>query len=145
VCLGQLGPSLFLWSTARWGPWGTWQHRSSPLGEARPGPRDSVGAHLDREVRSGAKKHVAASELSSRGSKARSHGTRGRAGAHLGREPRSRAEERVVAPELNSARRRGTGPRGSTGAHLSKEMRSGVVGHVAAPELTSAGRCGPKL
>jgi hypothetical protein len=88
---------------------------------------------------------VTASELSSRGSKARSHRTHGRAGAHLGREPRSRAEERVVASELNSARRRGTGPRSSTGAHLSKEVRSGAIGHVAAPELTSTGRCCPKL
>jgi hypothetical protein len=59
---GQLGPSLFLWSTARWGPWGTWQHRSSPLEEARPGPRDSTGAHLGREARSGAEEHVAAPE-----------------------------------------------------------------------------------
>jgi hypothetical protein len=26
----QLDPSLFLWSIARWGSWGMWQHRSSP-------------------------------------------------------------------------------------------------------------------
>jgi hypothetical protein len=102
---GQLGPSLFLWSTARWGPWGTWQHRSSPLEEARPGPRDSTGAHLGREARFGAEEHVAAPELSSRGGRARSHGTRGSAGAHLGREARSGAEERVAAPVLNSTRR----------------------------------------
>jgi hypothetical protein len=47
---------------------------------------------------------VAALELSSRGGRAQSHGTRGSAGAHLGREARSRAEEHVAAPELNSAR-----------------------------------------
>jgi hypothetical protein len=47
------------------GPWGTWQHRSSPLEEARPGPRGSAGAHLDREVRSGAEEHVAAPKLNS--------------------------------------------------------------------------------
>jgi hypothetical protein len=43
------------------------KYRSSPLGEARPGPRDSAGAHLGMEVRSGAEEHVAAPELSSRG------------------------------------------------------------------------------
>jgi hypothetical protein len=45
------------------GPWGTCQHRSSPLEEARPGPRGSAEAH--REARSGAEEHVAALELSS--------------------------------------------------------------------------------
>jgi hypothetical protein len=34
------------------GPWGTWQHRSSHLGEVRPGPHGSTGAHLSRETRS---------------------------------------------------------------------------------------------
>jgi hypothetical protein len=63
--LGQLGLSLFLWSIARWGPWGTWQHWSSPLREARPEPCGSARAHLGREVRSGAEEHVAALELSS--------------------------------------------------------------------------------
>jgi hypothetical protein len=111
VCLGQLSPSLFLWSIARWGPWGKWKHWSSPLGEARPGPRGSAGAHLGREARSGAEEHVAASELSSRGGRARSHGTRGSAGAHLTREARSVAEERVMASELDLARRRGLRPR----------------------------------
>jgi hypothetical protein len=70
-----------------------------------PGPRGSVGAHLDREVRSRAEKHVATPELSSRGVRAWSHGTRGSAGAHLGREVRSIAEERVATPELNSVSR----------------------------------------
>jgi hypothetical protein len=87
------------------GAWDMRQHRSSPLGEARPGPRGSAGAHLAREARSGAEEHVAAPELSSRGGRARSHGTCGSAGAHLGREARSGAEERVTALELNSARR----------------------------------------
>jgi hypothetical protein len=93
------------------GSWGTWQHRSSPLGEVRPGPRDSAEAHLDREVRSGAEEHVTAPELSSWGGRARSQETRGSAGALLGKEARSRAEEHVAALELNSARRRGPGPR----------------------------------
>jgi hypothetical protein len=53
---------------------------------------------------------VAAPELSSRGGRARSHGTRGSTEAHHGREARSGAEERVAVPELNSARRRGPGP-----------------------------------
>jgi hypothetical protein len=96
-----------MWSTVRWGPWGTWQHRSSPLGEARPGPRGSAGAHMVRKVRSGAEEHVAASELSSRGGRVRSHGTRGSAGAHLGREVRSGVAGHVAAPEPTSARRCG--------------------------------------
>jgi hypothetical protein len=53
--------------TARWGSWGTCLHQSSPLGEARVGPRDSAGAYLDREVRSRAEEHVAASESTSAG------------------------------------------------------------------------------
>jgi hypothetical protein len=106
-----------------------WQHRSSPLGEARPGPRGSAGAHLGREVRSRAGEHMAAPELSSQGGRARSHGTCGSTGAHLGREARSRAEERVMAPELNSARRRGTGPR-ATWEHRSSPQQGGEVrGH----------------
>jgi hypothetical protein len=88
-----------------------WQHRSSPLREASPGPRGSARAHLGREVRSGAEENMAALELSSRGGRAQSHGTRGSAGAYLGREARSRAEEHMAAPVLNSARRRGPGPR----------------------------------
>jgi hypothetical protein len=147
ACLGQLGPFLFLWFTACWGPWGTWQHRSSPLGVARPGPRGSAGAHLGSEARSRAEEHMAAPELTSRGGKARSHGTRGSARAHLDREARSRAEECVAAPELTSrgGRARSHGTRGSAEAHLDREVRSRAEGHVAAPELTSAGRCGPKL
>jgi hypothetical protein len=48
---------------------------------------------------------VAAPELSSRGGRARSHGTHGSAGAHLGSEVRFEAEEHVATPKLNSARR----------------------------------------
>jgi hypothetical protein len=98
-------PSLFVWSTSHWGSWGTWQHRNSPLGEARPGPRGSVGAHLGREARFGAEEHVTSLEHSSREGRAQSHGTRDSAGAHLGRKARSGAEEHVAAPEFNSARR----------------------------------------
>jgi hypothetical protein len=82
-----------------------WQHRSSPLGEVRSGPRSSAGANLDREARSGAEEHVATSELSSQGGRARSHETRGSAGAHLGRETKPRATGHVATPELTSARR----------------------------------------
>jgi hypothetical protein len=82
-----------------------WQHRSSPLGEVRPGPRDSVGAHLGKEARSGAEEHVAPPELSSQGGRAQSHGTCGSAGAHLGREARSGAEEHMATLELNSLMR----------------------------------------
>jgi hypothetical protein len=137
---GQLGLSLFLWSTARWGPWGTWQHRSHVT-------RCSAKAHLDKEASSGAKEHVTALELSSRGGRAQSHGTCGSGRAHLGREAGSRAEKHVAASELSSRRGRARGhePCGSAGAHLRKEVRSGAVGHMVALEPTSAGRCGPKL
>jgi hypothetical protein len=86
--------------------------------------------------------YIAAPKLSSRGGRARSHGTCGSGRAHLGREARSGAKERVAAPELNSSRR-GLGPRGSTGAHLDSNARSGAEEHVAAPELNSARRRGP--
>jgi hypothetical protein len=128
ACLRQLGPSLFLWSTARWGSWGMWQHRSSPLGEARPGPCGSAAAYLGREARSGGEKHVATPKLSSWGSRAQSHGTRGSARAHLGRETRSRAEKRVAAPELNSPRRRDPGPRATWQHQSSPQQRGGVRG-----------------
>jgi hypothetical protein len=101
-------------------------HQSSPLREARLGPRDSTGAHLSREVRSRAMEHVAAPELSSRGGRARSHGTHDSAEAHLNREARSRAEECVTAPELNLARRRGPGPR-ATWQHRSSPQQGGEV------------------
>jgi hypothetical protein len=65
----------------------------------------SAGAHLDREARSGAEKHVAASELSSQRGRARSHGTRGSAGAHFGREARFGVEKHVTTLELNSVKR----------------------------------------
>jgi hypothetical protein len=118
--------SLFMWSTTRWGPLGMWQHRSSPLGEARPGPRGSVGAHLDREARSEAEEHVVASELSSRGGRSRSHGARGSAGAHLDREVRPGAEKHMAAPKLNSARRRGFSSR-ATWQHRSSPQQGGEV------------------
>jgi hypothetical protein len=53
----------------------------------------------------GAVGDVAAPELTHRGSRARSHGTRGSAGAHLRREAMSEAEGHVATPELSSARR----------------------------------------
>jgi hypothetical protein len=70
--------------------------------------------------------YVAAPELSSRGGRARSHGTSGDVRAHLDREARSRAEEYVTAPELSSRGRK-------------------AQGHVTAPEPTSAGRRGSEL
>jgi hypothetical protein len=69
------------------------------------GPRGSARAHLDREVRFGAEKHVAASEHSSRGDRVRRHETRDNIKTHLDREARSRAEEHVEASKLNSTRR----------------------------------------
>jgi hypothetical protein len=92
----------------------------------RPGPRGSAEAHLGREVRFGAKEHVAAPELFSQGGRAQSHGTCGSARALLGKQARSRAEKHVVAPELNSARRRGPGPR-DTWQHRSSPQQGGEV------------------
>jgi hypothetical protein len=108
------------------GAWGTWQHRSSPLGEARLGPCGSAVAHLDREARLGAEEHMTAPKLSSQGGRVRSHGTHGSARAHLSREARSRAEEHVAAPELNSARRRGPRPR-DTWQHRSSPQQGGEI------------------
>jgi hypothetical protein len=105
--------------------------------------------------------HVVAPEISPRGDRARSHGTRGSAGAHLGRKARSRAKGHMAALELISARRqvlgprdtwqrqnpprqggevRGRGTRGSAGAHLGSEVRFGATRYMAAPEPTSIGR-----
>jgi hypothetical protein len=83
---------------------------SSWGGRARSyGTRGSTRVHLDREVRSGAEEHVAASELNS--ARRRGPGPRGSTRVHLGRKARSGAKEHVVASELNSARRRCPGPR----------------------------------
>jgi hypothetical protein len=63
-------------------PWDTWQHRSSPLKKAETGAggtHDSAGAHLNKEVRSEAARHVAASELPSQEGRTRSHGLCGSA------------------------------------------------------------------
>jgi hypothetical protein len=105
---------------------GTWQHWSPPLGEARPRPRDSAEAHIGKEARSGAEEHVTAPELSFRGGRTRSHGTRGSAKGHLSREARSGAEEHVTAPELNSARRRGPRPH-ATWQHRGSPRQGGEV------------------
>jgi hypothetical protein len=125
----------------------------------RLGPHGNAEAHLGREARSGAEEHVVAPELSSRGGRARSHGTRGSAGAHLDREARSEAEESMATLELNSARRRGPGPRatwqhrslpqqggevrgrgtrGGSEAHLCREVWSEVTAYVAARGCTSS-------
>jgi hypothetical protein len=129
------------------GPWVTWQHRSPPLEEVRPVPRDSARAHLDRETRSRTEKHVIPSELSSRGGRTWSMGhvavseptSTGRRGPEL----RNTWQRRSSTQQGGEAR--GHMPRGNTEDHLSKEVRSGTAGHVAAPEPTSAGRCDLKL
>jgi hypothetical protein len=77
----------------------------------------------------GAVGYVVALELSSRGGRARSLGTRGRVGAHLGREARSGAEEHVAASKLNSTRRRGPGPRDTWQHRSSPQQGSEVRGH----------------
>jgi hypothetical protein len=74
----------------------------------------------------GAVGYVVAPELSSRGGRARSLGTRGRVGAHLGREARSGVEEHVAASKLNSASRRGPVPC-DTWQHRSSPQQRGEV------------------
>jgi hypothetical protein len=69
---------------------------------------------------------MVAPKHSSRGGRARSHGTRGSAGAYLDREARPGAEKHVAAPELNSTRRRGLGPR-ATWQHRSSPKQGGEV------------------
>jgi hypothetical protein len=91
-----------------------------------PEPRGSVGAHLGRETEFGVEEHVAAAELSSRGGRAQSHGTRVSAGVHLDREVRSGAEEHVVMPELNSARKQDPRAR-ATWQHQSSPQQVGEV------------------
>jgi hypothetical protein len=77
----------------------------------------------------GAMGHVAASELSSLGGRARGHGTRSSTRAHLGRELRSGAKEHMAALELSSrgGRALSHGTHGSARAHLDREVRSGAV------------------
>jgi hypothetical protein len=70
--------------------------------------------------------YVATPELSSRGGRARSHGTRGSTGAHLIREARFGAEGHVTVTELTSTRRRGLGPR-DTWWRRSPPLHEGVV------------------
>jgi hypothetical protein len=53
----------------------------------------------------GAVGYVVAPELSSRGGRARSHGTRGSTGAHFVRKARSEAEGHMAAPKLTLTRR----------------------------------------
>jgi hypothetical protein len=98
------------------GLWGTWQHQSSPLREARPGPRGSAGAHLSTEARFRAEEYVAAPELNlanrrgpgpcdtwqhwsspQQGGEVRGRRTRGGSGAHLYREVWSKATTCMAA------------------------------------------------
>jgi hypothetical protein len=78
------------------------------------------------EARSGAEEHMTASNLSSRGGRARSHETCGSVGAYLSREARSRVEEHVATPKLNLASRRGLGPQ-ATWRHQSSPQQGGEV------------------
>jgi hypothetical protein len=71
----------------------------------------------------GAVGYVAALVLSSRGGRARSHGTRSGARAHLNSEARSETEEHTAAPKLSS---RG-GEAGATWQHRSPPRQEGKV------------------
>jgi hypothetical protein len=106
----QLKISLFLWSTARWGPWGTWQRRRPPLEEAEPGAMGHVIAPEPTSIgRRGPELRNTWQRRSStqQGGEARGHVTRGSTGAHLSKEVRSGAVGHVVAPEPTSTERYG--------------------------------------
>jgi hypothetical protein len=110
ACLGQLSLSLFLWSTPHWGPWSTWQHRSSPLGKVDPRAMGHVAApELTLSGRQGLELRDMWQHRSShyQGGKVRSRGTRGSTGAHLNKEARSGAAGHVSAPKPTSAGRCG--------------------------------------
>jgi hypothetical protein len=69
--------------------------------------RDSAGAHLNREVRSGTEEHVSAPKLNSARRRGPGHGPCGSTGAHLSKEVRSGAVGHVAAPEPTSTGRCG--------------------------------------
>jgi hypothetical protein len=93
------------------------QEPSSQGGKARShGMRGSVGAHLDREVRSGAEEHVVAPKLNS----ARRRG--------LG--PRDTWQHRSSPQQGDEVW--GHGTRGSSAAHLCREVWSEATAYVAA-------------
>jgi hypothetical protein len=129
VCLRQLSLSLFLWSTARRGPWDTWQHRSSPLRKAEPGAVEHMAApELTSARRRGPESWDTWQHQSSpqQGGKVQSRGTQGSTGAHLSKEVRYRAARHVAAPELTSSRRRGPGP-WDMWWHWSPPLQGGVL------------------
>jgi hypothetical protein len=88
--------------------------------------------------------HMAVSELSPRGGRARSHGIHGSTRAHLDREARSGAEGHVTAPEPTSDRRRDPGLRNTWQCWSSAlgEAEPGAMGHMAELEPTSVRRRG---
>jgi hypothetical protein len=147
MCLRQLGISLFLWSTARWGRGVRGSivalllgrrcrgHVSvlEPTSIGRRGPElRNTWLHQSSplgEAEPGAVRHVATPKPTSVGRR--------------GPELRNAWRHRSLTQRGDEAR--GHGPLGSTGAHLSKEVRSRVAGHVTAPERTSIGKCGLKL
>jgi hypothetical protein len=72
--------------------------------------RDSAGAHLTREARSGAIAHGQHQSSPQPGGEVQRHRTCVSAGAHLSREAMSEVIEHVVAPDPTSAGRRGLEP-----------------------------------
>jgi hypothetical protein len=161
VCLRQLSLSLFLWFTARQGPWEMWQHQSSPLRKAELGVMGHMAAsELTSARRRGPEVRDTWQHRSSpqQGGEVWNRGTRGSTGAHLVKEARSGAEGHVAAPELTSVRRRGPGPQdmwqhrsspqqggevrghgtgGGAGAHLCRDIWSKATTYVAARGCTS--------
>jgi hypothetical protein len=87
-----------------------WQHRSSPLREAKPGALGHMAApELTLSGRQGLKLRDTWQHQRSpcQGGKVRSWGTRGSAGAHLDKEARSGAMGHVAAPKPTSVGRFG--------------------------------------
>jgi hypothetical protein len=104
-----------------------WQHQSPPQpgGEVRSHrTRGSAGAHLSREVRSGAIGHVEAPEPTST--------------ERRGPEPYDTWQRRSPPQPRGEVWSHMT--RGSARAHTRQETRSGAIGHVAVSEPTSAER-----
>jgi hypothetical protein len=88
----------------------TWQHRSSPLGEAESGamghvapPEPTSAGSQGSELRNTCQRQ----STTQQGGEAQSHGPHGSTGAHLNKEVMSGAVGHVAAPEPTSAGRCG--------------------------------------
>jgi hypothetical protein len=93
-CVPEAVRHFFIPVTARWGPWGTWQHWSCPLGEAELGvmrhvaaPEPTLAGRRGPKMRNTWHRRSSTQQVG----KTRGHETCGSTGAHLSREVRSGA------------------------------------------------------